>query len=89
MNNEVKRDGRQLFFLFVYEDYYPSGGIGDYMRTFESIDEAEKYVNKKGFTFDNIELAGLAMDGELIYVGDFELIDGELVFIPIGISRNW
>jgi len=92
MANEVKRDGRQLYFLFVYDEYYPVGGISDYKGTFESIDEAEAYVNQhldefRGF--DNIELAGLAMDGELIDMGAFELIGGRLEFVSRGISRNW
>jgi hypothetical protein len=44
----------KTFILFGFCDYYPSGGIEDYLGDFDTLEEAEKIID---FTrFDNFQI---------------------------------
>lgn len=46
---EIKR-----FMVFEYLSYYPAGGLGDWMESFDSKEEAIEYAKKT--TYDNTDI---------------------------------
>lgn len=44
------------YLLFGYNDYYPSGGMGDYLGDFNSLEDIEEYKIKQEPFYDNYEI---------------------------------
>lgn len=56
------------YFVFLYDSYYPNGGIHDLWGIFEDVKSLLDSLEKKGPSFDNGEIAELGGDG-LVLVG--------------------
>ena len=68
----------ESFHLFAWPDYYPSGGMQDYVRSFPSLREAMAYLAGYVIKPNNASVA-VQRDGELVpvayyYCGDWTLI---------------
>jgi len=50
--------------LFVYYDFYPSGGWNDFEGFFDSVEEAKEYVNKLDYSESS---AHIVEDGKISY----------------------
>lgn len=49
---------------FAFEDYYPGGGMGDYVGTFATREEAQRAAEAQGY--DNADVAYISDDGTLV-----------------------
>lgn len=42
------------FFLFIYDEYYPGGGMYDYAGAYESVEDAQHYALERTYEHGNI-----------------------------------
>ena len=44
--------------VFAWDNYYPAGGLGNFVKSFDDMDEAKAYVENppEKFHYDNIEV---------------------------------
>ena len=64
------------YILFAGSEYYASGPIGDFVSGFETVEEANKYVeDNKDFLTGEKETYDLEKGHELTYSGDYGVID--------------
>lgn len=52
-----------MYHLFGYYDYYPSGGLGDYIDSFDRIEDAKTKAASRDY--DNYEVV-VQRDGDLV-----------------------
>ncbi len=65
------------FVVFEFEDYYPSGGLGDNTAMFDTEDELDSYlksiVNKRSHR-DNVEVFDIDCRREVLLDENFQLV---------------
>ncbi len=44
------------YWLFTWDDYYPSGGMNDYRSSFHTVEEAKTYLLDLSNTFDRYQI---------------------------------
>lgn len=52
----IKLDTEKRFWLFVYDSYYPGGGMSDFKDSYDSIEEVIELIIKEKHLFGNYDL---------------------------------
>lgn len=57
---------KRKYYVFGCMQYYPSGGMGDYLKSFETKDEAKNYI-ENSTDYEDYDLAWVDDTGELVF----------------------
>ena len=52
----MNKNNTKRYFVFAYNDYYPSGGMGDFCSAFVDLADAEEYARRGICRLDNVEI---------------------------------